>query len=102
MGISSLNHIASRPSTRNTHLPTSRVNTRETGHYGRIEARAKLQSAKGNKAPDWMLPTDWMYGGWPASGEIDIMEHVGYMTVFLGRCIQIVSMVCWAHNNRRE
>jgi len=25
-----------------------------------------------------MLPTDWKYGGWPASGEIDIMEHVGY------------------------
>ena len=25
-----------------------------------------------------MLPTDWMYGGWPESGEIDIMEHVGY------------------------
>ncbi len=25
-----------------------------------------------------MLPTDWEYGGWPQSGEIDIMEHVGY------------------------
>ncbi len=25
-----------------------------------------------------MLPTDWEYGGWPESGEIDIMEHVGY------------------------
>jgi beta-glucanase (GH16 family) len=25
-----------------------------------------------------MLPTDWEYGGWPTSGEIDIMEHVGY------------------------
>jgi beta-glucanase (GH16 family) len=25
-----------------------------------------------------MLPTDWEYGGWPKSGEIDIMEHVGY------------------------
>ncbi len=25
-----------------------------------------------------MLPTDWAYGAWPKSGEIDIMEHVGY------------------------
>ena len=25
-----------------------------------------------------MLPTDWVYGGWPKSGEIDIMEYVGY------------------------
>ncbi len=25
-----------------------------------------------------MLPTDWEYGGWPASGEIDIMEQVGF------------------------
>jgi beta-glucanase (GH16 family) len=25
-----------------------------------------------------MLPADWTYGGWPASGEIDIMEHVGF------------------------
>jgi beta-glucanase (GH16 family) len=25
-----------------------------------------------------MLPTDWVYGDWPRSGEIDIMEHVGY------------------------
>ena len=26
----------------------------------------------------WMLPTDWEYGDWPKSGEIDIMENVGY------------------------
>ena len=26
----------------------------------------------------WMLPTDDAFGGWPHSGEIDIMEHVGW------------------------
>jgi beta-glucanase (GH16 family) len=25
-----------------------------------------------------MLPTGWEYGRWPGSGEIDIMEHVGF------------------------
>jgi hypothetical protein len=27
-----------------------------------------------------MLPTDWVYGGWAASGEIDIMEYLGHAT----------------------
>ncbi len=46
--------------------------------YGRIEVRAKLPSGKGTWPAIWMLPTDWEYGSWPSSGEIDIMEHVGY------------------------
>ena len=46
--------------------------------YGRFEIRAKLPKGKGTWPAIWMLPTDWKYGGWPASGEIDIMEHVGY------------------------
>ena len=46
--------------------------------YGRIEVRAKLPSGRGTWPAIWMLPTDWAYGGWPKSGEIDIMEHVGY------------------------
>ena len=46
--------------------------------YGKFEIRAKLPSGLGTWPAIWMLPTDWAYGGWPASGEIDIMEHVGY------------------------
>ncbi len=46
--------------------------------YGKIEVRAKVPSALGAWPAIWMLPTDWEYGGWPESGEIDIMEHVGY------------------------
>lgn len=46
--------------------------------YGRIEVKAKLPRGKGTWPAIWMLSTDWKYGGWPASGEIDIMEHVGY------------------------
>src|SRR6478609_2018899 len=46
--------------------------------YGRIEVKAKLPKGKGTWPAIWMLSTEWKYGGWPASGEIDIMEHVGY------------------------
>lgn len=46
--------------------------------YGRIEVRAKIPSGRGTWPAIWMLPTDWKYGGWPDSGEIDIMEHVGF------------------------
>ncbi len=46
--------------------------------YGRIEVRAKLPRGRGTWPAIWMLSTDRQYGDWPASGEIDIMEHVGY------------------------
>ena len=46
--------------------------------YGKFVIRVKLPSGVGTWPAIWMLPTDWVYGGWPASGEIDIMEHVGY------------------------
>ncbi len=44
--------------------------------YGRFEVRAKLPQGQGMWPAIWMLPTDWVYGGWAASGEIDIMEAV--------------------------
>lgn len=46
--------------------------------YGRFEVRAKLPEGHGNWPAIWMLPENWEYGGWPTSGEIDIMEHVGH------------------------
>ncbi len=46
--------------------------------YGRIEVKAKLPSGKGTWPAIWMLPNDYAYGNWPKSGEIDIMEMVGY------------------------
>ena len=44
--------------------------------YGRVEVRAKVPGGQGMWPAIWMLPTDWEYGGWPSSGEIDIMEAV--------------------------
>ena len=44
---------------------------------GRIEVRAKCDSGKSLWPAIWMLPEDSVYGGWAASGEIDIMEGCG-------------------------
>jgi len=48
--------------------------------YARIQVRAKVPEGRGTWSAIWMLPSEWRYGGWPHSGEIDIMEHVGYDT----------------------
>jgi len=46
--------------------------------YGRFDIKAKLPSGKGLWPAIWMLPSENKYGGWAASGEIDIMELVGH------------------------
>ncbi len=46
--------------------------------YARVEARARLPQGQGMWPALWMLPTDNVYGGWAASGEIDIMELLGH------------------------
>lgn len=45
--------------------------------YGRIEARIKLPEGTGLWPAFWMMPKDSVYGNWPLSGEIDIMEARG-------------------------
>lgn len=44
--------------------------------YGTIEARMKLPSVQGLWPAFWMLGTSITSVGWPACGEIDIMEHI--------------------------
>ena len=46
--------------------------------YGRFEASIKMPIGQGIWPAFWMLPTDNIYGGWPASGEMDIMEYLGH------------------------
>lgn len=64
----------------NRYYTSARMRTANKGDwlYGRVEVRAKIPYGEGMWPAIWMLPTDWEYGGWPNSGEIDIMEHVGH------------------------
>lgn len=55
---------------------SARVNTKESWTYGYFEARLKLPKGKGTWPAFWMMPQQ--DGPWPACGEIDIMEEVGY------------------------
>ena len=45
---------------------------------GYFEGRIRLPVGQGMWSAFWMLSTDEIYGGWPQSGEIDIMENVGH------------------------
>lgn len=59
---------------------SARLNSNESFTYGRMEIRAKIPTLRGNG----IWPAIWMLGenisqvGWPACGEIDIMEYVSY------------------------
>ncbi len=75
-----LSITAIRESFNDNAYTSARLITKNTGdwQYGKIEVSAKLPEGRGTWPAIWMLPTDWEYGGWPDSGEIDIMEYVGY------------------------
>ena len=61
---------------------SGRIRTRKKGDWvnGRFEFRAKMPVGQGLWAAIWMLSTSESYGGWAASGEIDIMEYLGHET----------------------
>jgi len=46
--------------------------------YAKIEIKAKLPKGRGTWPAFWMLGRNWGETPWPACGELDIMEHVGY------------------------
>ncbi len=45
--------------------------------YCRVEARLKVPQSSGTWPALWMMPSESVYGYWPRSGEIDIMEYIG-------------------------
>lgn len=73
-------NIVAKPAAEGAEKPytSARLTTKNKADfkYGRFEMRAKLPSGQGSWPAFWMMPTDSVYGEWPRSGEIDIMEAV--------------------------
>ena len=69
---------ARRESAEGFNFTSARINTRDrfAFKYGRIEARIKLPSGQGLWPAFWLLSQDSPYGGWAATGEIDVLEAV--------------------------
>ncbi|MEW6998673.1 family 16 glycosylhydrolase [Colwelliaceae bacterium BS250] len=78
-------NIVALPAEAGAVLPytSARLSTKGLGDfkYGRFEMRAKLPFGQGSWPAFWMLPTDEVYGEWPNSGEIDIVESVNLKTI---------------------
>jgi beta-glucanase (GH16 family) len=58
---------------------SARINTQNKQNflYGRLESRLQIPIGMGMWPAFWTMPTDSVYGVWPTSGELDIMEVVG-------------------------
>lgn len=54
---------------------SARLNSKQSWKYGYIEAKMKITDRKGAWPAFWMMPQKSVYGDWPKSGEIDIMEN---------------------------
>ncbi len=74
----SLKITAKKERIRGAQYTSGRINSKGKGDftYGRFEASIKLPAGDGLWPAFWMLSTDELYGSWPQSGEIDIMEYV--------------------------
>jgi len=62
-------------------ITSSRIKTEGIASwtYGKLEVRAKIPSSLGTWPAIWTLGSNISSAGWPTCGEIDIMEHVGFM-----------------------
>nr|AAP74223.1 beta-1,3-glucanase [Pseudocardium sachalinense] len=65
---------------RNGILPpvmSGKIKSKKTIRFGKVEARCRIPRGDWIWPAIWMLPRDSVYGGWPRSGEIDMMESRG-------------------------
>ncbi|KAI7906699.1 concanavalin A-like lectin/glucanase domain-containing protein [Cokeromyces recurvatus] len=78
-------------------IQSARIRTLHSAsiQYGKVEVRARLPKGDWLWPAIWMLPTDSAYGGWPASGEIDIIESRGNDRYAYGNNSVVSSALHW-------
>jgi beta-glucanase (GH16 family) len=64
--------------TRNYTSARIKTQGKKSFKFARIDIRAKLPIGKGIWPAVWMLPQNNVYGTWPKSGELDILEYLGH------------------------
>ncbi|XP_019621231.1 PREDICTED: beta-1,3-glucan-binding protein-like [Branchiostoma belcheri] len=77
-------YMAGSPS---QHLPpvlSARITTARSFsfRYGKVEVQAKMPTGDWIWPAIWLLPQAWVYGDWPKSGEIDIVETRGNRNLY--------------------
>ena len=80
-GLMTIRPICTQNADGSPHYTSACINSRNKVDYtyGRFEIRARLPVGTGFWPAFWLLPTDEeKYGEHPMSGEIDIMENVGW------------------------
>ncbi len=72
-------HLVITATHNNSKYKSGKIHTKDKVEftYGTIEVRAKLATGKGLWPAIWLLGSDIDEVGWPACGEIDMMEYVG-------------------------
>ena len=76
---------------------SARLNSKFSFTYGRIDIKAKLPTGVGTWPALWTLGSNITSVGWPACGEIDIMEHWGHDATKVSSAIHTVA--CSGVNN---
>lgn len=84
----------------NRRFTSAKLESVDDWKYGKVHIRSRMLGvANGTWAAHWMHARDDVYGSWPHSGEIDIMEHVGHDS---GRFFATVHTDAFHHNSQTQ
>lgn len=74
-----------RGTAKTSHFSSTRLVTdgKKSWKYGKFEARMKLPRGRGMWPAFWLIPAANVYGGWPKSGEIDVVENYGALPTIM-------------------